>query len=413
MDDAFHVAVKAANQAEAEAKKKAGKAEPSEASVRAYIAAYPKWADCGLKMWRLARDSPRNNEAFEALIWLVEQGPRFFDAPADRDAIMSQVADVLIRDHLETIAEHLTDRNVVMALNMRNELPTPYRERLLLALFERGRDRPTRGRMGLALGRYLKAEADCVERLTRPGADSRRPWDLYFLAPAFVDQLRKADRGLIEHKAEEILDRVITDYGDDLYVNNMVATNETFAAVAERELSEIRSLSVGKKALEIDGKDVDGNPMRLSEFRGKVVLLDFGSHEHCGGCKLVYPRLRSTLDRLHGRPFVILGINNHDDRDALKQAIADGEITWRCWYDGEKPGGPGPITTSWNIRDYPTFFLIDHRGVIRSKDDIHPFDTPSFDNAIEALLKEAEVRAIESGPHQPDALARVGRQRCD
>jgi hypothetical protein len=45
--------------------------------------------------------------------------------------------------------------------------------------------------------------------------------------------------------------------------------------------------------------------------------------------------------------------------------------------------------------------------VIRSKDDIHPFDTPSFDNAIDALLKEAEVRAIESGPHQPDALARV------
>jgi RNA polymerase sigma factor (sigma-70 family) len=390
MDYAFHVAVKAANQAEAEAKKKAGKAEPNEASVRAYIAAYPKWADCGLKMWRLAQDSPRNNEAFEALIWLVEQGPRFFDAPADRDAIMSQVVDALIRDHLETIAEHLTDRNVVMALNVSNELPTPYRERLLLALFERGRDRPTRGRMGLALGRYLKAEADCVERLTRPGADSRRPWDLYFLAPALVDQLRKADRGLIEHKAEEILGRVIVDYGDFLYVDNIAATKETLAAVAEPELSEIRSLSVGKKALEIDGKDVDGQPMRLSEFRGKVVLLDFGSHEHCGGCKLVYPRLRSTLDRVHGRPFVILGINNHDDRDALKQAIADGEITWRCWYDGEKPGGPGPITTSWNIRGYPTFFLIDHRGVIRSKDDIHPFDTPSFDNAIETLLKEAE-----------------------
>jgi peroxiredoxin len=171
----------------------------------------------------------------------------------------------------------------------------------------------------------------------------------------------------------------------------MVATKETLAAVAERELSEIRSLSVGKKALEIDGKDVDGKPMRLSEFRGKVVLLDFGSHEHCGGCKLVYPRLRSTLDRLHGRPFVILGINNHDHRDALKQAIVSGEITWRCWYDEEKPGGPGPITTSWNIRGYPTFILIDHRGVIRSKDDIHPFDTPSFDNAIEALLKEAEA----------------------
>ena len=151
--------------------------------------------------------------------------------------------------------------------------------------------------------------------------------------------------------------------------------------------------------------------MKLSEFRGKVVLLDFGSHEHCGGCELVYPRLRSTLDRLRGRPFVILGINNHDHRDALKQAIAKGEITWRCWWDGDKLDGPGPITTSWNVRGYPTFFLIDHQGVIRSKADLHPFDTPSFDNAIEALLKEAEVSQCRDT--NPDARARVGRQRCD
>ena len=245
--------------------------------------------------------------------------------------------------------------------------------------------------MGLALSRYLKAEADCVERLTRPGADSRRLWDLLFLDPAFGDKLRKADRGVIEHNAEEILVRVIADYGDVVYVNGEVATKETLAAVANRELSEIRSLSVGKKAPEITGEDVDGKPMKLSEFRGKVVLLDFGSHEHCGGCKLVYPGLRSILDRLRSRPFVILGINNMDQREPLKQASARGEITWRCWWDGDKPDGPGPITTSWNIRGYPTFFLIDHRGVIRSKNDIHPFDTPSFDNAIEALLNEAEA----------------------
>jgi peroxiredoxin len=128
--------------------------------------------------------------------------------------------------------------------------------------------------------------------------------------------------------------------------------------------------------------------MKLSEFRGKVVLLDFGSHEHCGGCKVVYPRLRATLDRLRGRPFVILGINNFDRRDKLKEAIAQGEITWRCWWDGDKPDTPGPITTSWNIRGYPTFILIDGRGVIRSKKGTHPFD-PSFDKSLEILLKEA------------------------
>ena len=107
--------------------------------------------------------------AFDALIWLVEQGPRFFDSRAERDAVMSQVVDVLIRDHLETIAEHLTDRNVAMALNMGEQLPTPYRERLLRALFERGRDRQTRGRMGLAPGPLSQGRG----RLRR-AADSAR-----------------------------------------------------------------------------------------------------------------------------------------------------------------------------------------------------------------------------------------------
>jgi peroxiredoxin len=191
--------------------------------------------------------------------------------------------------------------------------------------------------------------------------------------------------------AEEILGRVIADYGDVVYVNGQILTTETLADVARRDLDEIRKMSVGRPAPEIAGNDVDGKAMKLSEFRGKVVLLDFGSHEHCGGCVAVYPRMRSTLERLRGRPFVILGVNNNDRREALRQAIAKGEITWRCWWDGDKPDGPGPITTSWNIDGYPMFVLVDHRGVIHSKGDVHPFDTPSFDNAIEALLKEAEA----------------------
>ena len=171
----------------------------------------------------------------------------------------------------------------------------------------------------------------------------------------------------------------------------MMTTQETLAVVAGRELSEMRTLTTGRAAPEIAGADLDGKPMKLSEFRGKVVLLDFGSHENCPGCLLAYPLLRSALERWRGRPFVILGINTNCRRDTLKEAIARGEITWRCWWEANQADGPGPITTSWNIRGFPTFFLIDHKGVIRSKEDIHPFDTPSFDKAVEALLKEAEA----------------------
>jgi len=49
----------------------------------------------------------------------------------------------------------------------------------------------------------------------------------------------------------------------------------TLGEVAEGVIHEARQLAVGKKAPEIEGTDLEGKPMKLSEFRGKVVLLDF------------------------------------------------------------------------------------------------------------------------------------------
>lgn len=118
-------------------------------------------------------------------------------------------------------------------------------------------------------------------------------------------------------------------------------------------------------------------------------MLDFGSHEHCGGCKLVYPKLRELVEKYQGQSFAVLGINNNDRLESLKKLAVEGEVTWRCWWDGDKPDGPGPITTRWNIRGYPTFIVLDHRGVIRFK-DLHPFD-PTFGPTIEALIKEADA----------------------
>jgi peroxiredoxin len=167
------------------------------------------------------------------------------------------------------------------------------------------------------------------------------------------------------------------------------SNGETLATVADRELAGLRSLAVGQAAPEINGRDVDGKPMVLSEFRGRVVLLDFGTHEHCGGCKLVYPRQRELVETHKGRPFAVLGINSGDRLEILKELAAKKEVTWRCWWDGDDFAHTGPITTAWNIKGYPTFVILDHRGVIRFK-DLHPFD-PQFAPAIEALIKEAEA----------------------
>jgi hypothetical protein len=73
-----------------------------------------------------------------------------------------------------------------------------------------------------------------------------------------------------EKKALEMFQRVIKEYGDVAYGNRT-----TLGAKAEGEIFETEHLQVGKPAPEIVGEDIDGNPMRLSDFRGKIVFLDF------------------------------------------------------------------------------------------------------------------------------------------
>ena len=134
--------------------------------------------------------------------------------------------------------------------------------------------------------------------------------------------------------------------------------------------------------------------MKLSEFRGKVVLLDFGSHEHCGGCKLVYPRLRPTLER--SGP----AVRHPGDQQQRPPRRAPGRRCPRrdhlAMLVGRRQARqPGPITTSWNIRGYPTFVLIDHRGVIRSK-DLHPWDNKRFRRGRQCASGSGGARPVET-----------------
>jgi peroxiredoxin len=95
----------------------------------------------------------------------------------------------------------------------------------------------------------------------------------------------------------------------------------------------------------------------------------------------MYPHERSLVKRLEDKPFVLVGVNSDDSRDAAKQAVAREGLTWRSFYD-ESAGGP--IATAWGIRGWPSIFVIDAKGVIRYK-DVRGKD---LDRAVDRLLKE-------------------------
>jgi hypothetical protein len=102
----------------------------------------------------------------------------------------------------------------------------------------------------------------------------------------------------------------------------------------------------------------------------------------------MYPHERSLVKKLEGKPFALLGVNSDQSREQLKKVIEDEKMTWRSWFDG--PGTRGLIASKWNVRGWPTLYVIDHEGVIRHRWEGSPGDAV-LDRAIEELVRVAEA----------------------
>ena len=104
----------------------------------------------------------------------------------------------------------------------------------------------------------------------------------------------------------------------------------------------------------------------------------------------MYSHERSLVKAMENKPFVLLGVNSDQSKEALKKALKDQKLTWRSWFDG--PGTNGPIATKWNVQGWPTLYVLDHKGVIRHKWGGSPGDKV-LDEAIGKLVKQAEKEA--------------------
>ena len=92
---------------------------------------------------------------------------------------------------------------------------------------------------------------------------------------------------------------------------------------------------------------------------------------------------------LKDKPFALLGIHiGGASAKQLKEIMEKEKVTWRSFVDAGNAGA-GPIATKWNISATPTFYLIDHKGVIRYKWAAPP-GTKVMDAALEEVIGEAE-----------------------
>ncbi|TWT33040.1 M56 family metallopeptidase [Blastopirellula retiformator] len=157
--------------------------------------------------------------------------------------------------------------------------------------------------------------------------------------------------------AKQYLQRVIDEFADiPLY------QGRTIGESAERQLYELRYLQPGSPAPEISGIDSDGKPLKLSDLKGKIVLLNFWG-SWCGPCIFKLPGLQKLAEDFPDQ-LVILGVMS-DTPEAARKAIDEHQVQFRNLVDG--PHAEGKIVRQWNINRWPTSYLIDGEGKIVSE----------------------------------------------
>ena len=100
----------------------------------------------------------------------------------------------------------------------------------------------------------------------------------------------------------------------------------------------------------------------------------------------MYPHERSLVKRMQGRPFALVGVNSDRDLDKLRKTVQEKELTWRSFWNGPEGTG-GPISSLWNVRGWPTIYIIDHKGVIHAKNK----RGEELDKVLDKLVAAAEA----------------------
>lgn len=143
-------------------------------------------------------------------------------------------------------------------------------ETFLRAVLENNPHREVRATACLSLAHFLNNRLQRLELCNEQSALANEFAGLY--GKEYLAKLQKQDHKQAIREVETVFEQAIEKYSDV-----KLASGDTVAERAKSELFEIRNLSIGKVAPDIEGEDQNGQRFKLSEYRGKVVLLDFWS----------------------------------------------------------------------------------------------------------------------------------------
>jgi thiol-disulfide isomerase/thioredoxin len=138
-------------------------------------------------------------------------------------------------------------------------------------------------------------------------------------------------------------------------------------AVADDTAEKASSLkvgtAVGNLAPDFTADNYHGGQVKLSDHRGKIVLLDFWA-SWCGPCLREMPTIVEIMKRYPADKFVIIGVSLDMEKSLsrMKQIITDNKLDYPIPYDGK--GWRNAVSSLYGVRSIPATFILDADGVI-------------------------------------------------
>lgn len=154
------------------------------------------------------------------------------------------------------------------------------------------------------------------------------------------------------------------------------------AAVVASGAGDLRASAKTLPAVAV--RALDGATVRLGEFKGKVVVVDFWA-SWCAPCRVTFPALNRMHEEFASKGVEVLAINVDERRHDLDAFLAEQPHSMRVLLDPK-----AAATNAFNVRAVPTAFVIDRQGVIRfSHVGYTEAALESFRTEITSLLAES------------------------
>jgi hypothetical protein len=220
---------------------------------------------CAQRALELARKHPKDPAAVDALSWIIGGGLGWNGAGAEIEAAFDLLRkDYITSDKLQPICY---SASILDGVSIKPE-------QFLRTVLEKNPHHEVQGWACYSLGLTLRRHATEAKRWREIKEDPAQVKMMEtYLSAGVIKRIKSGDPDKPLQEAERLFERCISEYGDVKAKNG-----RTLADIAKATLFEMHHLIVGKPAPEIEGEDIDGKRFKLSDYRGKVVVLDFWGH---------------------------------------------------------------------------------------------------------------------------------------